>query len=113
MEGKIINNGISAQSEIIEGVKKSVGAIKTTLGPSGKAVAINLGVVSDAPEITRDGATVAKSISFKNQSLNMGAQLIKKAASLTEEQAGDGTSTTSILIKEFCERGQRYLNQEC
>lgn len=109
MEGKIINQGISAQSEIIKGVEKTVNAIKTTLGPSGKAVAINLGVVNDAPEITRDGATVAKSISFKDQSMNMGAQLIKKAASLTEEQAGDGTTTTSILVKEFCERGQRYL----
>lgn len=105
-EGKIINSGLTSQAEIIEGIVKSANAIKTTMGPSGKCVAINQ---MTGPEITRDGATVAKSISFKDQSKNIGAQLVRKAASLTEDQAGDGTSTTSVLIKEFCEKGQKAL----
>ena len=110
MSGKLINSGLESQAKIIEGVKKAVDAIKVTLGPSGKAVAINLdAMVNDAPEISRDGATVAKSINFKDQSLNMGAQLVRKAASLTEEQVGDATSSCSILINEFCNKGQRYL----
>lgn len=110
MSGKVINSGLESQAKIIEGVKKAVDAIKVTLGPSGKAVAINIdAMVNDAPEISRDGATVAKSISFSDQSLNMGAQLVKKAASLTEGQVGDATSSCSILIDEFCRKGQRYL----
>ena len=110
MSGKIINSGLESQAKIIEGVEKAVNAIKVTLGPSGKAVAIGLDpMVNDAPEVSRDGATVAKSISFKDQALNMGAQLVKKAASLTEEQVGDATSSCSILVNEFCKKGQRYL----
>lgn len=104
--GKIIKKGLATQSEIIEGVVKSVEAIKTTLGPSGKCVAID---GYSGPEITRDGATVAKSISFKNPAHNMGAQLVKKAATSTEDQVGDATSTTSILIEEMVLRGQKSL----
>lgn len=108
MAGKVINHGMSTQSKMIEGVIRTADAIKTTLGPSGKCVAVSndFGI----PEITRDGATVAKSISFSDPVVNMGAELLKKAASRTEEQAGDSTSTCSILTKEFCIRGQRSLN---
>lgn len=74
-EGKIINHGFETQAEIIEGVKKSVEAIKKTLGPSGKAVCIS---GFTGPEVSRDGATVAKSISFKNQLQNTGAIFVKK-----------------------------------
>ena len=105
--GKIVNHGSDTQNKMIEGVVKTVEAIKTTLGPAGKCVAINNGF---NVEITRDGATVAKSISFSDPILDMGAQMVKKAASRTEEQCGDSTSTTSLLIKEFCIRGQRSLN---
>jgi len=100
-EGKIIYTG---NEKVIDGVIKTASTIKTTLGPAGKAVAI----YNDfGPEVSRDGATVAKSISFKDEALNLGAQLIKEAASLSESLSGDGTSTTSILIKEFVERGQK------
>lgn len=109
MSGKIIEEGLNSQSKIIEGVKKTADAIKVTMGPSGKCVAItNFGLGID-PEVTRDGATVAKSIDFKDEHSNIGARLVKKAASLTEELAGDGTSTTSVLIKELCIKGQKSL----
>lgn len=108
MEDKVVKTGHDTQAKIIEGVSKAVSAIKSTLGPSGKCVAINMNGFTT--EITRDGATVAKNIQFKDQEMNMGAELVKKAASATEEVAGDSTSTTSILIEEFCKRGQRAIN---
>lgn len=105
MENKIISKE-GTQSKIIEGVSKAVSAIKTTLGPCGKCVAFNNGFTT---EITRDGATVAKNIQFKDQELNMGADLVKKAALSTEEAVGDSTSSTSILIEEFCKKGQKAI----
>ena len=108
MSGKIINHGLDTQAKMIEGVVRTANAIETTLGPAGKCVAINSGF--GVPEITRDGATVAKSITFSDPVVNMGAELVKKASQRTEEQAGDSTSTCSILTREFCTRGRRSLN---
>lgn len=107
MENKIIKKGFEVQGNIINGVVKSVGAIKTTLGPSGRGVAIidEFGSVN----VTRDGATVAKSIQLSDKEERIGSELVKKAASMTEDQAGDGTSTCSILIEELCKRGQRAI----
>lgn len=108
MTGKTIIYGDSAREAVIDGVCKTSEAIKKTLGPAGRAVSLSNDF--DAPEVTRDGATVAKSISFSDPGLNQGALLVRKAASLTEEQAGDGTSSTSILIQELCKKGRRSLN---
>lgn len=107
MENKLIRRGESVQSKIISGVIKSAEAIKTTLGPSGHGVAI---VTDFGVDITRDGATVAKSLQFSDKEENIGAELVKKAASLTEDQAGDGTSSCSILIEEFCKKGQKAVS---
>lgn len=104
--GKIIKHGEIAQGTILEGVVKTVDAIKTTIGPAGHGVAItSMGL----PDITRDGATVAKSISFSDDQMNIGAELVKRAATLTEDEAGDGTSSTSLLIKELCLKGQKAV----
>lgn len=93
---KIIKRGPNTQQEIINGVVEAVDAIKTTLGPSGKCVAI-----SDPfgnPNITRDGVSVSRSISFKDPLKNMGAVLIKNAASKTEESSGDGPQPLNAKI---------------
>ena len=95
-------------AKMIDGIIKSVDAISKTLGPKGSCVAIQNSWGN--PDITRDGVTVSKNIAFKDPAMNMGAQLVKAAASKTEEQAGDGTSSTSILIKEMVTKGQRYLS---
>ena len=105
MDNKIIKEG---SEKIIEGVNKAVGAIKMSIGPSGKAIAI--GDDGLGCQITRDGATIAKNIQFKDKEENIGAELVKKASASTEDDAGDGTSTTALLIQEFCKRGQRALN---
>ncbi|MBP3732188.1 MAG: molecular chaperone GroEL [Bacilli bacterium] len=108
MTGKVIISGDESRERVIEGVNKICNAIKVTLGPSGRGVSIS----GDwgGPEITRDGASVAKSIQFKDPGVNQGAMLVRKAATLTEEQAGDGTSTCSILTQELCRKGLRALN---
>lgn len=95
-EEKIIKHGSSTQDEIIKGVVATVDAIKTTLGPSGKCVAITNSYGD--PTITRDGVTVSKSISFKDPLKNMGAALVKSAASKTEEKAGDGPQPLDAKI---------------
>ena len=107
-EEKIIMHGSSTQGKIIEGVVAAVDAIKTTLGPCGKCVAITKDFGD--PDISRDGSTVAKSISFKDPLKNMGATLVKKAASKTEETAGDSTSTCAILTEEMVLKGQKAIN---
>jgi chaperonin GroEL len=109
MAGKIIDFGSSAQEKIIEGVEKAANAIKITLGPAGKCVAISGEWEGGIPEVTRDGVTVAKSISFSDPALNQGALLLRKASSLTEESVGDGTSSVSILVSELCKKGQKHL----
>jgi chaperonin GroEL len=96
-----------ARSGMISGINKVSDAIKVTLGPKGGCVAIQGGF--GTPDITRDGATVAKSIELSDPIENMGAQLVKKAAQSTEEQAGDSTSTTSILIQEMVLKGQELI----
>lgn len=103
-------NFTDGQSKMIEGVNKTVNAVKVTLGPKGKCVAIQNGF--GVPDITRDGATVAKAVDLKDPTENMGAQLVKKAAANTEEQAGDGTSSTSILIQEILKNGRKVLLNE-
>ena len=108
MDNKIIKKGNASQEDIIIGAKKAIDAIKTTIGPAGKSVALETSM-GGYPDITRDGATVAKSINFSNPGYNMGAQLVKKAASLTEEMVGDATSSCSLLIGEFCTKGQKAI----
>ena len=96
-----------SNAKMIDGIVSSVNAISKTLGPKGSCVAIQNSYGN--PDITRDGVTVSRSISFKDPAMNMGAQLVKSAATKTEEQVGDGTSSLSVLIKEMVTRGQRYL----
>ena len=103
---KEINYGVDAKNKMINGINKVANAVEITIGPKGKCVAIQGGF--NVPDITRDGATVAKSIDLKDPIENMGAQLVKKAAQRTEELAGDGTSSTAILTKELISKGQKY-----
>lgn len=97
----------TTNSGMIAGIKKSVDVISQTLGPKGRCIAIQSPY--GGPDITRDGATVAKSMSLPDPAEDMGVSLVKAAASKTEEQAGDSTTTTSILIREMVEKGEKYL----
>ena len=87
--------GQDAHSQLLEGAEILYKAVKSTMGPSGNNVIIDNG--KTAPLITKDGVTVAKSISLKNKLPSIGAELIKEVASKTNEQAGDGTTTATVL----------------
>ena len=94
---KDLNFGDSAKNKIIAGVKKLTSAVKSTLGASGKCV-----IYEDArgkPVITKDGVTVAQSVVLFDPVENIGASLIKEAASNTVKQAGDGTTTATVLAE--------------
>lgn len=103
---KVVKTGSEVVEKLTSGVSKAADTIAVTVGPTGKCVALPSMM---GPEITRDGATVAKSLEFEDPIENMAAEMIRLAASSTESKAGDGTSSTSILIKEMYVRGQKAI----
>lgn len=88
-----------ALSEILKGVDILANAVKTTMGPSGGTVIIDK--PGHSPHLTKDGVTVAKSISLSNRLQNIGASIIKEAAQRTAETAGDGTTTSTVIAQEL------------
>eukprot|EP00826_Nyctotherus_ovalis_P013665 TRINITY_DN1372_c0_g1_i3.p1 TRINITY_DN1372_c0_g1~~TRINITY_DN1372_c0_g1_i3.p1 ORF type:complete len:133 (-),score=27.67 TRINITY_DN1372_c0_g1_i3:76-474(-) len=93
--GKEICFGIEARKRLLEGCDKLADAVQLTLGPKGRNVVLEKSY--GAPKITKDGVTVAKEISFSNKYMNIGASLIKEVASKTNDEAGDGTTTATVL----------------
>ena len=92
---KNISFETDARNKIKAGVDKLANAVKVTLGTKGRNVVIDKKF--GAPSITKDGVTVAKEIELKDPIENMGAQLVKEVASKTADQAGDGTTTATVL----------------
>lgn len=102
MSAKDIIHGVSARDAILRGVTTLAKAVGVTLGPMGRNVVIEQSF--GAPKITKDGVTVAKSITLKDKFEDIGAQMIKQAASSTADKAGDGTTTTVVLVLDFLRR---------
>ena len=92
---KEIRYGMDARKALLRGVENLTRAVATTLGPKGRNVILE--VPYAAPKITKDGVTVAKSIEFENSFENLGAQLVRQVAGLTNDNAGDGTTTATVL----------------
>lgn len=107
MSNKQIICDAEAKKKLQEGVNSLAFAVASTLGPSGKTVMIQKGISS--PHITKDGVTVAKSISFKDPVKNMGAALVKDVANKAAEQAGDGTTTATILAQAMVNDGLKVV----
>jgi chaperonin GroEL len=107
MAAKQIIYDDQAQQAMLAGVAKLAQAVVATLGPRGKNVAIDKSW--GAPTVVHDGVTVAKEISLADPFENMGAQLVKEAASKTNDAAGDGTTTATLLAKELVTRGMRNI----
>ncbi|MBC6414961.1 MAG: chaperonin GroEL [Bdellovibrionales bacterium] len=97
-----------ARNSIAKGVNILADAVKTTLGPKGRNVAIEKSFGS--PLITKDGVTVAKEIELKNKFENMGAQMVKEVASKTNDEAGDGTTSATILAQALYNEGLKYIS---
>lgn len=99
---KLIKYGFDAKQAIKAGVDKAANAVKVTLGPTGKAVILDKGFGS--PTISDDGVTVAKDIELEDKFENVGASLIQEVANKTNEEAGDGTTTATVLAQKMIER---------
>jgi len=107
MNKKIIFSDKSRQ-KLKKGVDKLANAVVATLGPSGRNVLIEREM--DTPISTKDGVTVAKSITLSNKVENIGAQLVKQASIRTGDQAGDGTTTSTLLAREIYTQGLQHMN---
>ena len=107
MSAKDVQFGESARHKMIEGVNVLADAVKVTLGPKGRNVIIAKSY--GAPHITKDGVTVAKEIELKDALQNMGAQMVKEVASKTADQAGDGTTTATVLAQAIVREGNKAV----
>lgn len=92
---------------LLSGVHKLARAVGSTLGPRGRNAVLDKGW--GAPKVTKDGVTVAEDIDLEDPYENMGAQLVKEAASKTSDVAGDGTTTATILAEAIYKEGLRYI----
>jgi chaperonin GroEL len=104
---KEVKFGVNARNELLAGVNTLADAVKVTLGPKGRNVIIQKGF--GAPHVTKDGVTVAKDIALEDNLQNMGAQMVKEVASKTAEQAGDGTTTATVLAQAIMREGTKCV----
>ncbi|MBI2743061.1 MAG: chaperonin GroEL [Chlamydiales bacterium] len=107
MAAKDIKFREEARQKILKGVRALSSAVKVTLGPKGRNVAIDKAY--GAPHITKDGVTVAKEIELEDKHENMGAQMVKEVASKTADKAGDGTTTATVLAEAIYSEGLRNV----
>ncbi len=107
MSAKEILFGIDARTKIVEGVDIIANAVKVTLGPKGRNVII--GKAFGGPNVTKDGVTVAKEIELQDPLENMGAQMVKEVASKTNDLAGDGTTTATVLAQAIVKEGLKNV----
>lgn len=101
--GKDITFGVDARASILNGVNKLADAVQVTLGPKGRNVVIESPF--GPPKMTKDGVTVAKAIEFSDRNMNIGAQMVRSVASKTNDIAGDGTTTATILTRAIYSEG--------
>lgn len=103
MPAKDVRFGSEAREKMLRGVDILANAVKVTLGPKGRNVVIDKSF--GAPRITKDGVTVAKEIELVDKFENMGAQMVREVASKTNDKAGDGTTTATVLAQAIVREG--------
>ena len=104
---KEILYGIEARNALVRGIDKLADTVKITLGPKGRNVVLDKKY--GAPLITNDGVTIAKEIELENEAENMGAQLVREVATKTNDAAGDGTTTATLLAQAFVREGMKNV----
>ena len=104
---KVIKFGTEARAKMLNGVDILANAVKVTLGPKGRNVVMDKSY--GAPRTTKDGVSVAKEIELEDKFENMGAQMVKEVASKTNDNAGDGTTTATILTQAIVKEGLKYV----
>ncbi len=107
MSAKDVRFGDDARSRMLEGVNTLANAVKVTLGPKGRNVVLDKSF--GAPTVTKDGVSVAKEIELEDKFENMGAQMVKEVASQTSDEAGDGTTTATVLAQSILTEGLKSV----
>jgi chaperonin GroEL len=107
MAAKDIKYNTDARSKMLAGVDKLADAVKVTLGPKGRNVILEKSF--GAPRISKDGVTVAKEIELSDRFENMGAQMLREVASKTSDEAGDGTTTATVLAQAIVREGAKAV----
>ena len=103
-----LSHGTDLRNKVLEGVNTLADYVATTLGPKGQNVLIHQ--KDRNPFITKDGVTVAKNISFEDPHINAGAEIVKQVSSLTNIEAGDGTTTSTVLAREILNQANKYIS---
>ncbi len=107
MAAKDVKFSVDARDRMLRGVDILANAVKVTLGPKGRNVVLDKSF--GAPRITKDGVTVAKEIELEDKFENMGAQMVREVASRTSDQAGDGTTTATVLAAAIVREGSKAV----
>ncbi len=107
MAAKDVKFDTSARDKMLKGVNTLANAVKVTLGPKGRNVVLDKSF--GAPRITKDGVTVAKEIELEDKFENMGAQMVREVASRTNDEAGDGTTTATVLAQAIVKEGMKSV----
>src|SRR5690606_19305256 len=107
MAAKEVRFSDDARQRMLKGVNILANAVKTTLGPKGRNAVLEKSF--GAPTVTKDGVSVAKEIELKDKFENMGAQMVKEVASKTSDNAGDGTTTATVLAQAIVREGMKYV----
>jgi len=107
MAAKDVRFSIDARDRMLRGVETLANAVKVTLGPKGRNVVIEKSF--GAPRITKDGVTVAKEIELEDKFENMGAQMVREVAQKTNDEAGDGTTTATVLAAAIVKEGVKSV----
>jgi len=107
MSAKDVKFGTDSRDRMLKGINTLANAVKVTLGPKGRNVILDKSY--GAPRITKDGVTVAKEIELSDPFENMGAQLVREVASRTNDEAGDGTTTATVLAQSIVKEGMKAV----
>ena len=107
MAAKDVVFGDAARARMVEGVNILANAVKVTLGPKGRNVVLERSF--GGPTVTKDGVSVAKEVELKDKLQNMGAQMVKEVASKTADNAGDGTTTATVLAQSIVREGMKFV----
>jgi chaperonin GroEL len=102
-----LENGQTLRNKVLEGVNTLADYVATTLGPKGQNVLIHQ--KDKRPFITKDGVTVAQNISFEDPHMNAGAEVVKQVSAMTNTEAGDGTTTSTILARELLRQANKHI----
>src|SRR5918997_2564246 len=107
MAAKDVKFAVDARDKMLRGIDVLANAVRVTLGPKGRNVVLDKSF--GAPRITKDGVTVAKEIELSDKFENMGAQMVREVASKTSTEAGDGTTTATVLAQAIVREGVKAV----